>query len=693
MLTIESLKPAAGDKATRKDVRSTRLIALYVPEGSAPTPFLPPGPVKATFEGEMTVGMRDEYIFSADGAGKLTFLVNDAPVLEASGDDLSKTAGKKVKLNKGKNKITALYESPAKGDSFMRMYWESASGEFVREPLPIVQLSHDVDQKVLRESRRLREGREHFANLRCTKCHEGSDLLPKTAAAGVEEHEGMPELDIDAPNLSDAGGRLKTDWMAKWIANPRALRPDSSMPQVLHGATLEKDAVDIAGFLATLGKKNDGPAEAPPEAEITAGGVLVAKLGCIGCHTLPTHEKIEADRIPLRFVRAKWKPAALREFLKQPDKHYAWIRMPNFRFTDDEIAKISAFLLYSKIDDKNWPITKLAGEPNVENGKKLVQSAGCMNCHKMGDGLANASKAPAIKSIADANWVKGCLAPKNEGKAPDFSLSPAQRDALLAFVGEIPSSPIARGGLKGGSLLAEALPEFTERQIKALRCAACHRRDSDDDLWSAFESEVEELKAAEVPPEPKDGEPHEPQLVDQIRPQLTWTGEKLKPEWISSFISGKDTRKMRTWLFARMPNFPRRAPLLAKGLVIGHGYRPVSATEPPPDEKMAEVGRKLTGQNCGLACTKCHAVGTTEAVGVFEAPGINLMYAKERLLKSYFHRWIRDPLRVEAGSKMPTFATQGKTQLNDIYDGDANKQFEAIWQYLLYGDKIVAPEE
>ena len=711
LLTIEAVKPGPGGKSPQIDCRSARLIALYVPEGSAPTPFLPAGPLKATWEGDLTVGMRDEYIFSADGRGKLTLLVNDAPILETAGEDLSKIPGKTVKLNKGKNHLTAKYESPDKGDAIVRLYWQSASGEFAREPLPIVQLSHNINQKPLLESRRLREGRELFATMRCTKCHDAATLLPKPGA-DAEDAPGMPELEIDAPNLSDAGARLNANWMAKWITNPRALRPESSMPQVLHGATLEKDATDIAGFLATLGKKEEKEEAAASEEDIKAGGGIVAKLGCIGCHTLPEKAEIAPDRIPLRNVRAKWKPAALREFLKQPDKHYAWIRMPNFRFSDDEIKKVSAFILYSKIDGAPAGSEALKGTPDVENGKKLVQSAGCLGCHKMGDGLTNGLKAPAITAIPDAGWAKGCMAAKAEGKSPEFAFSAAQRDAIVAFVGESASTPLAKGGLHGGSLMSEALPEFAERQIKQLRCTACHSRDDQDDVWSGVDSEVEALKVPEVVEKDPNADPNvqEPQLVEQLRPRLTWTGEKLKPEWMAGFISGKINEKTptelkdengkvipmgkpRTWLHARMPNFPRRAPLLAKGLVVEHGCIPVSKPEPAPDEKLAESGRKLVGKNGGLGCTACHPVGIAPAVGVFEAPGINLMLAKQRILKSYFHRWIRDPLRVEAGSKMPTFATQGKTQLTDILGGDATQQFEAIWQYLLYGEKIVPPDE
>ena len=46
---------------------------------------------------------------------------------------------------------------------------------------------------------------------------------------------GMPEMAKDAPNLEEVGGRLNPKWMARWISDPKSLRPDTSMPNVFHG--------------------------------------------------------------------------------------------------------------------------------------------------------------------------------------------------------------------------------------------------------------------------------------------------------------------------------------------------------------------------------------------------------------------------------------------------------------------------
>jgi hypothetical protein len=42
---------------------------------------------------------------------------------------------------------------------------------------------------------------------------------------------------------------------------------------------------------------------------------------------------------------------------------------------------------------------------------------------------------------------------------------------------------------------------------------------------------------------------------------------------------------------------------------------------------------------------------------------------------------------------MPQFFQQGRTQLTEVLDGDASRQMEALWQYLLEGPGIRPPSE
>jgi hypothetical protein len=54
---------------------------------------------------------------------------------------------------------------------------------------------------------------------------------------------------------------------------------------------------------------------------------------------------------------------------------------------------------------------------------------------------------------------------------------------------------------------------------------------------------------------------------------------------------------------------------------------------------------------------------------------------------------MRNPQRIQPGTRMPQFADpEGKTALRDVFDGDADKQFDALWQYILTGREINPPE-
>jgi mono/diheme cytochrome c family protein len=182
-------------------------------------------------------------------------------------------------------------------------------------------------------------------------------------------------------------------------------------------------------------------------------------------------------------------------------------------------------------------------------------------------------------------------------------------------------------------------------------------------------------------------------------PPLDLLGGKLKPEWAARFIAGEIPHKVRydahprgeVWLEARMPAFKARAELLAAGLAARHGYPPVTFAEPPAEPALAELGRKLIGKDGGFSCVACHAVGPALAMEVFESEGINLAESADRLLPDYYRRWFRAPSTIDPQTKMPAYFDEGRSPLNEILEGDQEKQIGAVWEYLKLRDKMPAP--
>ena len=119
-LKFETLQKGATSKSGfSSDVRTARLISLYVPNGMPPTPFLAPGTFRATWEGNIHLDLREEYTFSLTGRGTFSLTINGEPALRVTGEDLGLTHSKPIRLNSGENHLVARYESPEKGDAIL----------------------------------------------------------------------------------------------------------------------------------------------------------------------------------------------------------------------------------------------------------------------------------------------------------------------------------------------------------------------------------------------------------------------------------------------------------------------------------------------------------------------------------------------------------------------------------------------
>ena len=218
--------------AGKSDVRSDRLLALYVPAGQAPTPFLAAGPFAAKWEGDLQSPLRGTFKLSAESSGKFKLSLNGQPLLDGPGI-------KTVQLNKGANRIVAEIASADQGDTFVRLSW--ASKDFPLEPVPPSLLTHPADKDLDAATQR-REGRLLFAQMNCAACHADAAMLP---AKGT----GMPEHGQNAPLLAELGTKYKSAFLADWIHDPHAVRPHTLMPKVFAGADAEQKAADLAAML------------------------------------------------------------------------------------------------------------------------------------------------------------------------------------------------------------------------------------------------------------------------------------------------------------------------------------------------------------------------------------------------------------------------------------------------------------
>jgi len=89
-----------------------------------------------------------------------------------------------------------------------------------------------------------------------------------------------------------------------------------------------------------------------------------------------------------------------------------------------------------------------------------------------------------------------------------------------------------------------------------------------------------------------------------------------------------------------------------------------------------------------FGCIKCHTFNGKRAEGV---QGIDMTLMTTRLERDWFHAYVDRPQEIRPGTRMPTAFRDGKSILDDVLDGTARQQIEAMWVYLSDGNKARPP--
>jgi cbb3-type cytochrome oxidase cytochrome c subunit len=476
-----------------------------------------------------------------------------------------------------------------------------------------------------------------IGELRCAACHDGI------------EANHMKQ----APDLSNVGNRLTSDFIKRFVADPVTVHPGTTMPQVLGTVRPEERTAIAADIAVYLGTMKNGPAPSLPEGEIDPydGKELFHSIGCVACHS-PRNEAqqevIKEGVISLTHIPGKYAPAALGEFLLAPLEVRPSGRMPDMKLSSMEAHSLAAYL--EGANQKNDATENYA--VRVAAGKKSFETFNCNACH-LTDNQPLEIPFPA-KPRDEWNLQNGCLS-EQPNAAPHFSLSDAQRAAIR-------------------KALEKPMPQTPSTAIHAhltrMNCIACHVRDNfggvSTKLDSFFHSSEEALGNE-----------------SRIPPPLTMVGAKLRTEWLKKVLY--DGASVRPYMKTRMPQFG------SLGLAdLADRFAEVDQLTPtivlaPPDQQnqaqMRDAAHDMLGDQ-GMNCIACHNYNGKESPGM---KGIDLMTSYERLQPSWFFRYMLEPNAFRPGIIMPSYWPKGQAARKDILDGDTEQQIRALWDNFSLG--------
>jgi mono/diheme cytochrome c family protein len=195
--------------------------------------------------------------------------------------------------------------------------------------------------------------------------------------------------------------------------------------------------------------------------------------------------------------------------------------------------------------------------------------------------------------------------------------------------------------------------------VRRRNCVACHEIERDGGDYRTLVSE--------------------PTLAP---PLLTPEGAKVQPDWLYAFLRGPIT--IRPWLEVRMPTFGLDDPHLNEVIryfgAISNTIGPFRTHEPVRASNPQGTGRELFEL---LRCQQCHVLGAIPKDQPTANLAPDLRMATDRLQPDWILEWLRAPLAIQPGTRMPQFWPDFPKSPFPHLNGDAAAQIQAVRDHLL----------
>jgi mono/diheme cytochrome c family protein len=579
----------------------------------------------------------------------------------------------------------------------------------------------------------------------CAKCHREQTMIPnggtitlayatfeRAGCYACHKTRGFEGLRKPGPNLTRVKSKLTPEWVENWIREPRAMKPATWMPQIWYNSNsnspedVPRNEAEIKATVAYLFANSDEFAPAvmsPPQGNAEAGQAIVESVGCLGCHVVDDKDRSAAGPRrtfgqPLQAIGTKTSYAWIYDWVRDP-KHYSpETYMPDLRLTDREAADVAAYLVSLKggagtaakttpdqqvndavlldylkavmpLADAQAKLASMnAQQKQLELGGRVIARYGCFSCHEIKGfektqaiGVELSEEASKLVSRLDFAFVEiphsklawfeqklhnprsfdqgRVLQPLEKLRMPDYHLSEREQEllvtAIMSFQRQIqPPAALPTSGARGDFLRAGR--NLTQRR----NCVGCHVIEGNGGDYQTLVAE------ATLAP-----------------PLLTPEGAKVQPDWLYAFLRGPIT--IRPWLDVRMPTF---------GMDDAHWNEVIQYFQAIPNQirpfRTVDVVRASANADLGtgkelfelLRCQQCHVLGTIPKDQPTANLAPDLRMSAERLNPEWVEEWLKAPLRIQPGTRMPGFWPNYPKSDFPQFGNDGTRQIRAIRDYL-----------
>jgi mono/diheme cytochrome c family protein len=581
----------------------------------------------------------------------------------------------------------------------------------------------------------------------CAKCHKQQVYVPKADRLNVayatyerggcyacHKTKGFENLRKPGPILTKIDSKLSPEWVKNWIRNPRAVKPTTWMPRFFYNSnnSAPEDAVRneveinaVATYLFANADKHEFAVKNPPRGDAKNGEQIVKGIGCQGCHVVGEGSRVEVGPRrtfgqPLENIGNKTTYEWIYNWVRDP-KHYSPATyMPTLRLTDSQVADAATFLVGLKgpagdaakatpdpkvadevlldylknvmpFEDAKAQMAKMTPEQKqVELGQRAISRYGCFSCHdikgfeqaqSIGTDLSEEGSklvtrldfafVTDIPHTSKTAWFrtklhdprifdKGrVLQPLEKLRMPSFDFTDEEVDrlltALMSFQREIqpPAAMPVRSARTDNIIVGRTL-------VHRRNCVGCHiiEGDGGDYLKLVADSSLGP-------------------------PLLTPEGARVQPDWLYAFIRGPIT--IRPWLSVRMPTFGLDDQNVNNVLnyfgSISNSIGPFQTHEVVKTASNTEgTGKQMFEL---LQCQKCHVLGTIPKDQPVNTLAPDLRMASERLQPDWILQWLKSPLAILPGTRMPAYWPDYPKSFYPQLGGNAEAQIRAIRDHVL----------